>query len=325
MDATTATTPPPERTTPRAHAPGIYIGLPADEYHGDEALGSTDIRALRRGIKFVHQDTPATVLGTAMHMLVLDGRDAFNAAYHRRPGEYADMSTGDKSKMTKALKAEYPFMEILPAEDYDLCVDSLKIIDGNPDLAGCMLGGLSEVSVFWERDGFRLKCRFDKLKLNGVGDLKTIANERHKNLEEACLYDIKYRQYGMQAAHYLDGRSRLPALLKNGCVYDGATGEALSRKDGPKAVLDYLDKVAAKGGNSAFQFVFLQKEPPATTWSTFFDSTDPLIELWRDHVDSALARYPAHLDKFHAPGGWSTIEPVRKVVMSDFPGGEFGW
>lgn len=315
-------------------APGVYIDLPAEKYHSDPALGSTDIRSLHFRIRFKHRDTDATVLGTALHTLVLDGEPTFRRNYVRRPDTYDELDTAGKTKMTKSLKEGLASHQtLLSAEDWDLCYKSLDIVHSHPDLDGAMNGGLSEVSVFWERDGVRLKSRFDKLKINGIGDIKTIANEKRRNLELACLADIKSRRYDLQMALYLEARAQLPRFLKEGAIHfpgsfaPGVVGSPVDK------ILDYLKKVAA-APSAAFQMVFLQKTPPATVWSGVWSQQNEMLTVARDHVDAALRKFLEIRDdcaargvphEFYAEEGWSEIKPVREITIDDFPGGAFGW
>jgi SAP domain len=83
--------------------PGIYFGLPIEEYRADEALGSSDIKTLAScAPDFWHQrygpfagdreDTTATEYGRAAHVRIVEGKAAFDAQYYQRldKGEYPD-------------------------------------------------------------------------------------------------------------------------------------------------------------------------------------------------------------------------------------------
>src|SRR6516164_2883887 len=118
--------------------PGIYFGLPAVDYHADPALGSSDIRAMRkdidrwwRGSRFnpdeseralYQRDTKALVLGKAMHTLVLEGRAEFEAGYVRRPDDPPGSGGTDKAQLTKRAKKDLlAGQHLLHGEEWDLC------------------------------------------------------------------------------------------------------------------------------------------------------------------------------------------------------------
>lgn len=308
---------------------GIYLNLPADRYHRDPALGSTDLRALRRGAK-VTVDTPATVVGTAMHAMILDGKAEFQRRYVRRPDDSDGMTPSEKGAVTKAAKAKLrEHQDLLHGDDYDLVCDVATIIAAHPDMNGCFEGALHEVSVFWTReDGVRCKCRFDGLKPRGIGDLKSIANENNLPLDVACMLDIKRRRYDIQAAHYMESRRQLPALVAKDLIFDWRMAEAPSA-DG-KVLLNiskddaaFLHKVAEQK-TFAFQFIFVPKNGARTVWGCVLSPGNPLLDHAAGHVEEAVAIFKKNPEFLTAPG-WAIIKPVRELMAEDIPGGDWGW
>lgn len=128
------------------HEPGIYFGMPEDEYHADCSLGSTDLRNLivsplqyywyspanpNRG---PGKDTPALRYGRAIHKCVLEGREAFDALYAKKyqkplPGqlvtsedlkqkckELGIASSGTKAVMTERILELAPDTQIYDVE-----------------------------------------------------------------------------------------------------------------------------------------------------------------------------------------------------------------
>lgn len=78
------------------HEPGIYFGLPDDEYHADPSLSASGIRNLmvspldfwtrsRLNPDFVDKTTPAMLAGKAYHKMFLEGREAFQASFAVKP------------------------------------------------------------------------------------------------------------------------------------------------------------------------------------------------------------------------------------------------
>ena len=71
--------------------PGIYLNMPEDTYHAIDALGSTSIKALfddateykwDRDHPDDDRSSAAMTLGSAIHKRILEGREAFEAAYY---------------------------------------------------------------------------------------------------------------------------------------------------------------------------------------------------------------------------------------------------
>jgi hypothetical protein len=321
---------------------GIYIGLSAHRYHADEALGSSGIRDLLKGPNlFWHKSrmnpkwtpdkqTEGKIVGTATHRLLLDGADLFNAEYVRGPyGPNDDeLSSADKSALTKAAKKKLlEGQELLTQESYDFVVGCKEVLDSDPKLAGCLDNGLSEVSVFWTRpDGVRCKARLDKLKIRGIGDIKTIANERERPLEQACLLDFATYRYDIPAEHYSEGRRQMGALLAAGKVFAGDDCEPIVGPNmfGDIAVMKFLEQCVAYK-NFGFQLVFIPKKGAPDAWSTVLSqgnpilvgSTDPLVVGARADIETAIEAYKAAMNQFGRGKRWLPGHDVEELDITD--------
>jgi hypothetical protein len=331
-------------TTPKGQFyDGIYLGLPSDRYHADEALGSSNIRDLLKGPNlFWHKSrmnpkwspdkqTDGKIVGTATHRLLLDGEKFFKAEYVRGPYGPADddLSPGEKSALTKAAKAKLmEGQELLKQEDYDFVVGCKEVLDMDPKLAGCLDNGLSEVSVFWTRpDGVRCKARLDKLKIRGVGDIKTIANERERPLAQACWLDFATYRYDIPAEHYCEGRRQMSALLAAGKVYAGDEPELITdgTPDGV-AALEFLKQCVAFK-NFGFQLVFIPKKGAPDTFSTTLSqgnpilvgSTDPLVVGARADIEDAIDAYKAAMKQFGRNHRWLPGHDVEELDIANLP------
>ena len=313
-------------------ADGIYIGLDDERYHADPALGSSNIRDILKGANLywhksfmnphrkAEKSTPAKLLGKATHKLLLEDFKPFDAIYKRGPydGDF-DGTPAEKSALTKAAKSKLmKGQELISADDYDFIMGVKDVIDADPELTGCLDNGLSEVSIFWTRpDGVRCKARFDKLKLGGVGDIKTIANERERDLEQACKLDISTYRYDIPAEHYLEGRRQLPALLKAGAVF---AGEAPLTKDdhGADKILSFLARVAEQK-TFAFQIVFIPKKGAPDAWSCVLSPGNPILTGAHTDIETAISYYRVMLDKFGADKRWLPGREVLELAIEEMP------
>jgi hypothetical protein len=130
---------------------GIYVGLSDAAYFGQDRLGSTDLVKLhkdpaswwyqsRHNRDYSRPDpTEELNFGSALHVLVLEGDDAFAGRCVISPFE--DFRT----KEAKVWRDE----QIL-TEDSDRRVRHMAaLILNHPELGGRCGGGLSEVAVLW--------------------------------------------------------------------------------------------------------------------------------------------------------------------------------
>lgn len=320
---------------------GIYIGLSSEIYHRDEALGSSNIRDLLKGPNlFWHKSrmnpkwrpdklTPAKIVGNATHRLLLDGAEFFNVEYIRGPyGPDDDLTPGEKSALTKAAKAKLmESQELLSQEEYDFVVGCKQVLDMDPKLAGCLDNGLSEVSIFWTRpDGVRCKARLDKLKVRGIGDIKTIANERERPLDQACCLDISTYRYDIPAEHYSEGRRQMDQLFDAGKIFIG--DQLLKIADVPayEKVVIFLDQ-CVKFKNFGFQLVFIPKKGAPDAWSCVLSqgnpllvgSMDPFVVGARADIETAIELYKSAMKQFGRDQRWLPGHDVEELDITMLP------
>lgn len=320
-------------------ADGIYLGLSNDRYHADDALGSSNIRDLIKGPNlYWHKSpmnpkrikdklTPAKIVGNATHRILLDGKDLFETEYIRGPygPNDDDLSPADKTALTKgAKKTLLESQELLVQEDYDFVVGCKEVLDADPKLRGCLDNGLSEVSIFWTRkeDGVRCKARLDKLKLRGIGDIKTIANERERPLDEACYLDFATYRYDIPAAHYSEGRRQMASLLAAGKVFIQAnvddTMNLLNReKDEAGKLLDFLENCASQR-TFGFQLVFIPKKGAPDAWSMVLSPGNPVLDSARRDIEYGIALYLEAKERY-GTSRWLPGHEVEELDPSRLP------
>jgi hypothetical protein len=334
--------------------PGIYFGLDEETYHRDPALGSSDLRAIDKNVRMwwlgskrnpnvaqrerYRVSTNATKVGAALHKYVLEGRDAFGKAYVRRPDDPPNATPSDKGAVTKEfnkkLAASGDPRKSLHGDEWSLCEETMDIITGHPDLEGTFASkGVNEVSVFWRRpDGVMCKARFDRLTVYGLGDLKSIENERRLRLDIAARNDIASYRIDMQLEHYLEARSCmrfLPAFTMKGDYFDKSEGQLLEfasacagtefhwrEKDGTvRWSDDHLDQ--GDDDRYAMVVIFIQKSSP-DVWAQTFTPGNPMLDLARVHLERAFSIYKtAKIDTRSDPP--PPVWRLREAAIEEMP------
>jgi hypothetical protein len=308
--------------------------MPAEEYHSDPSLGSTDLRALMKSprkywlrsvrnparARYEEPDTKQTVMGSAIHTFLLDGETAFYKKYARRPDDQPNATSGQKAATTRSANeaAKAAGVTSLHADDWELIQDIKWLIPSHPDLAHVLVGGEHEVSIFWEdeRTGVPLKVRWDILKPGGIGDVKSIANENDLRLEIAAKLAIKRYKYHIQAEHYLEGRRQLQNLFKRGKVWLHESPDLAGAK------YDFLEH-CADTKKFAFELVFVSKTLPEL-WACTLSPGNPILQMARDRIDSALDQYIRMADQAKEQE-WPEVWTLEELDISELPGGEFNW
>lgn len=290
------------QTVPTVEAlpPGVYLGLNEERYHADPALGSGDIRAVARDpVEFwwdswmnpnreEREPTPAQVRGTAMHKYVLEGKQGFEGRYMRRPDDPEGASPPEKGALTKKHNAAAAAAgkTLLHGRVHDRIMLASQMILANPHLSQAFQGGISEVSVFWERDGVKLKCRIDFVKPRACTDLKSIVNPTKMEFRERCRVEMMRRKLPMQAEHYLEGRRMFNDFVQQRRVF------------GTDMIDDGFLSRIAMSSEFAFAFVFFQAEGAPQTWGRQFSPGNELLKIAREQIETALEKYRAYRKKF---------------------------
>lgn len=318
---------------------GIHFGLPFADYLADPGLGSGDIRLLARNPSswwWNSRHNPRRprqpekkhfLIGQAFHKLVLEGQDAFDAEFVRAPDHADGMTSGQKAAATRKFNASSNLIP-LKAVDYDAIEGWSDAIKRNPHITSCFEGGHAEVSVFWQREGIRLKGRFDYLKvvkrqgfmLAANGDLKTVENIYLDDFKKACRKAVAEYGYDAQAAHYLNGLSLVPGMIMDEAIY---CHSPLSRPD-----KEWLDQFLAEDLRFAWQWVFVQKnDMPVTSSYTMTPGFDgapgsPIFEDGASKVNIGLQRYIDCVERFGLDKPWdfSAQEPPEELVPEEMPG-----
>ncbi len=236
--------------TPALPPPGIYFGMDEAAYHAAPAFSASGIKnILVSPLDFWMQSwlnpdrepdkvTPAKLLGKAYHKAILEGQEAFDAAYAVKPepDEYPGVlvssddlkarcelldlkKSGTKAEMAARIR-EYdrtvPIWdeilerftedakgkEILAREQWVNIRRAMFVIERMPSVRDIFTGGRAEVSIFWEASGIPMKARLDYLKPGVIGDLKSFANINDRDVTEAVVGEVARNRYFIQPIVY---------------------------------------------------------------------------------------------------------------------------
>jgi hypothetical protein len=298
---------------------GVHFGLDEIEHHLDPAIGSSDLKRLLLSQTSywwyswmnpsrppVDKTTTDREEGKAIHKIVLEGVPGFKAAYLRRPDDREDASGSEKGILTKEWnkKAAASGLKLLHGDAFDRAAFVGAAIAANPHLAEAFHGGMPEVTIIWvDASGIRRKARIDYLKIVGIGDLKTIVNEREREFKAACRLQMRQLKMPLQAVYYMEGRAQLPKLVAEGLVHgDHDPG--------------WLKKVAASKV-FAWQWVFYQKSHAPQVWSTKLSPQNPFVRELQDDVRVALDRFTDGMKRFGAEQAWMDHEVPEELHKDD--------
>lgn len=312
---------------------GVYISLRDETYFAQDRLGSTDL-------KLLHQD-PASWwyssasnpnrqdrersdemdFGSALHALVLEGEDVYQAKTVVRPDTYFDAKTGEEKKWHGGAGPCKEWMEIndrpgriILTADADHRVRHMAdLILNHPELGAPMRGGLSEVTVFWTAlDGTKLRAKFDKLLPRFVVDLKTFGGDaRGRTIKDQCLGLVAQRDMDVQRYLYFLARSKMAELIEAGRLVGGNEHQR-----------EWITKTAAVE-DWRWCWIFYRRRDDRRPYApvvkpilrSHFDCT---FDSGRRKVEVALQNFAAFRERF-VDIPWAVIEPTEEPLDHEFP------
>lgn len=259
--------------------PGLYVGMPAEEYHADPAVGSSGIKQLiERPYRYwywspLNPDRPEQAIkkplkfGTAYHTLMLE------------PEKFDyQIKFGVKESLIPGTLGE---------GEWDKLQRMKNILYSKPRRAALLSEGVAEVSYFW-RDaatGIMCKVRFDLFAPSWIVDLKTAASVT----DQALRYTIPDYGYDVSGAMYSIGAQELKKAIR--------AGYKMPRNFSKKFIDEFLSH-----DNQIFAFMLQEKDEPFMTRCQIL--TPEVAACGRDKFRAGLDAY-AKLEK----DGWQDDYP----------------
>lgn len=182
--------------------------LPDEEYFNIPAVSNSLLSRLAKcpaAMKLSLEQTPAMLLGTLAHCIILEGRDEFYKRFAVAP---------DCDKRTKEGKATYQaFVEanegkiVITLDQLQTVVGMAESVASHPAACELLQDGEPEQAITWEEDGLDCKAKADWLSSTALIDLKTCQDSSYPIFSKT----IFNSSYHRQMSFYLSG------LKNNGC------------------------------------------------------------------------------------------------------------
>lgn len=271
--------------------PGVYPGVPAEEYHAWDAFSITlGLTMLESPGHFLHRKlnpidpTPAMRLGTLVHEYLLE-KESFWERYEVVPSHIP----------SDRRKAERRAWEVEKAVTPERVIESsqMRVIDGiyqsvmrKQCASGLLLGdGEVELSLLWEEDGVRCKGRLDKYhtEMKVLVDIKTTQDASPKEFAKVAVS----RGYHIQQAHYIRGAFALGLEIEDAVLVACETSDPYG-----SMVYQLPEQLLLTGDNQRRRLIELyKKETIKNRWEVY---PDEVIKL--EYSDWALNAIDSTLD-----------------------------
>ncbi len=291
------------------------------------------------------RDSDAMLWGRAFHALVLEGATAYSERFATEPSADAipgvlvtqdDLKarlkeldlpvSGSKAEQTKRLRTKDTSTPVwdeiisafregnaahgrvaLKAKMAAEIKTAADFLNKNGYLARAFQGGVAEVSIFWVESGVRMKCRLDYLKPQVALDLKSIANQSQRPLDEAIKIEIAGRRLDIQAVHNMNGYCALLDHAEEGRVF----GESPLGPD--------FWKVMASPAVVRWTWVFVQRTGAPVSRAVEVAPGSDAFEPAVADIARALIGYKDAMARFGTAGPWIDESPISSLTLGDLP------
>ena len=191
--------------------PGVYPGLPTDQYFAVPAIGKADLDLIARSPRHYwharlragaepRQPTDDMILGSALHCAVLEPLE-FDRRYTVAPK--CDRRTKVGKEEWAAFQAANAQRELLDAEGMEAVTGMRESILAHRAASYFLNGAERETSVFWTDPdhGCLMRARPDAWGQDVLVDIKTTGDASAEAFQRVA-YNMRYH---VSAALYLDG------------------------------------------------------------------------------------------------------------------------
>lgn len=177
---------------------------------------------------------------------------------------------------------------------------------------GQFISGASEVSIFYEDAGVRLKCRYDRLLPHGVIDLKSFRpsvgwSTAERGLNRVLGRVISQFRYDLQSASYVRGYRHIAQFVADGLVFGGTE-------------LDHalLSQVIERP-KPKWIWVLVKNTGAPETFVREFPLNSDVFASATNEVNDAIDTYRRLRDQFGEDQDWVPRHPADVFTDTDFP------
>lgn len=213
-------------------------------------------------------------------------------------------------------RATHDGKAFISRETFEQIEIAARMIECDPEVRHAFTGGYAEVVLIWHcpKTGVPMKARVDYLKLKSIVDLKSIANQRDRSLENAIRFEIAAYHYNIQPAVYQEGVEAVRALVRAGKALIAAHGAAEERMSELEA---WAYRWAAQS-DAEWLWVFQQKGDAPVTRGVFYPLGGTTQMLTRDIVLQQKRRFRKFSETF-GNDPWLDVRPIYDLADEDLP------
>lgn len=175
--------------------------MPDSEYFALNAISNSRLSRLLScpaALDLCFPQTPAMLLGTLAHCLILEGSEAFYSRYAVAPD--CDKRTKEGKLLWKTFADENPNKTIVTLDQLELVAGMAESITSHPACQDILSTGEPELAVTWDEDVngeiIPAKAKCDWLSSNALIDLKTTTDSSYPMFSKTIMNSNYHQQFG---------------------------------------------------------------------------------------------------------------------------------
>lgn len=271
--------------------PEIYLDLPNDTYHLAASLSSTGVKQLLKNPYLYWYnshlnpdkeplDTAALKRGRVAHILLLEPQH-FNSEFKIKEGVYRSGKEG-----------------VVGEGEYNEIQAACEVLRSTKLISKLIIGGLPEVSIFWNDalTGVKCRSRLDYIKENLIIDYKTVSSIEQFDITNS----IARYGYDIQAGIYMDSIQKI------------INSKEIQGDYNP----EWLKNIRK---HKKFEFIFIFQEKKAPFLYRAVQVDPKIIELGQEKFRQAINLFKQYYDKYGANPWPSGLDSVEHLYIDDLP------
>jgi len=186
-----------------------------------------------------------------------------------------------------------------------------RIIEQDQELSKLLEGGYPEVTLLWRcpRTGIPKKARVDKLHVDKMVDLKTLAGKREASIENAIRMDIANNRYAIQPSFYFEGAQEVRKVVR-------AHGASVIHGDAEQAA--FAMKWAKHQQPDEWAWLYVLKGPATIARGLLFPRAGT-TKMLADDICSMMSRRFRQFCEVYDTDPWLDRKPIYDLADEDLP------
>lgn len=181
---------------------------------------------------------------------------------------------------------------------------------------GTLTAGASEVSIFYEDDGVRLKARIDHLLAHALIDMKSFRPIMAERVLPAAKRAVSRMRYDLQAATYIRALRAAADLYAQGRVYNNPYDPSFLESVFTSLAIANEDPTHADALKWVWVMIKASGAPQPVVAE--FDLSSNIFRQAGVEVDEAINAYRQNVQQYGPESDWAPAFPVQRWGDGDF-------